>query len=259
MEFGICTAIANASIALEAKVDFVEENVQNFLLPEKPESEFAATVAKVKASPLPVVASNCFLPATLKCTGPVIDTPRLLKYAESAFSRAKAVGMDIIVFGSGGARQIPDGFSKATAQQQFVDLLKQMAPLAQKNSVIIVVEPLNRGECNFINTVVEGAEVTKAVDHPNVRLLADLFHMLRNEESPEEILAVGSLLAHTHVAEREIRSAPGVKGDNFRPFLKNLKKVGYNRRMAIECNWAKDIKTEALPAVVELKKQWAES
>ena len=260
MDWGICTQAANVAKVLDAKIEFVEEHVQNFLMPEKSDADFAKTLEIVKASPLPVPASNCFLPATLKCTGPMIDTPRLLKYADTAFARAKLVGMSIIVFGSGGARQIPDGFAKTTAQQQFIDLLKQMGPIAKKHDVTIVVEPLNRGECNFVNTLIEGADITRAVGHPNVRLLADLFHMLRNEEDPDDILKVGDLLAHTHVAERETRSAPGVKGDNFRPFLKNLKKVGYDKRMAIEVGgWVKDIQSDSPAAVAELKKQWSEA
>ena len=79
----------------------------------------------------------------------------------------------------------------ARAFEQYVDLLRQFAPLAEEQGVMIVVEPLNRGECNLINTVREGAEAVRRANHPAVKLLVDLFHMLRNGESPDDLLAVG--------------------------------------------------------------------
>lgn len=47
---------------------------------------------------------------------------------------------------------------------------------------MIVVEPMRRQECNFINTVVEGTAIVGKVNHPNVHLLFDVYHMLQNGE-----------------------------------------------------------------------------
>jgi aminobenzoyl-glutamate utilization protein B len=55
-------------------------------------------------------AANVLLPATLKCSGPDIDYARLDRYAHTVFRRAKEIGMTIIVFGSAGARMVPEGF-----------------------------------------------------------------------------------------------------------------------------------------------------
>jgi sugar phosphate isomerase/epimerase len=70
----------------------------------------------------------------------------------------------------------------------------------------VVVEPSNPGECNFINSVREGADIVRAIDAPAIRLLADLFHMARAEETPADLAAVCDLLAHVHIAERESRA-----------------------------------------------------
>lgn len=259
MLLGVCTsAINHAAVIAPSGLDYVEENVQSFLAPEGSEAEFTERVAKASLAARPIATACCFLPGNLKCVGPEVDDARLDAYATTAFARARQLGMDTIVFGSGGARGIPAGFSASTAQEQFRTVLRRFAPLASKQGVTIVIEPLHRGECNFINTVDEGAEVVRAVDHPHVRLLADVFHMLRNDEGPESLQRHGPLLAHTHIAEKETRSAPGSKGDDFRPYLRALRAGGYNHRMSLECGFG-DFAKDLGPSLTALRGQLADA
>ena len=166
--------------------------------------------------------------------------------------------MTLIVFGSAGARMVPEGFSTAKAFEQYVDILRQFGPLAEENGVTIVVEPLNRGECNLVNTVLEGAEAVQRANLPSVKLLVDLFHMLRNGESPDDIIKVGPLIRHAHLAENKDRAAPGTHGDDFRPFLRALRRAGYNQRLALEPIWT-DLPRQIGPALQELRKQLADA
>jgi sugar phosphate isomerase/epimerase len=258
LKIGVCTSVSQAAIVRAAGGEFVEEHIQNLLLGERPEADFVPNREKALACGLPVPAANCFLPAAMKCVGPDVDLAGILRYADAAFSRAKQIGLGIFVFGSGGARRVPDGFSKDKAFEQFVEMLKQLGPLAQKHNVTIVVEPLNSGECNIINSVPEGAEAVRRCGHPQVWLLADIFHMMRDGQGPEDIEAHGSLLRHVHVAEKEKRTPPGVAGDDFRPYLRALKKAGYQGRIAIESSW-KDFAGQCAGAIGELRRQLADA
>jgi sugar phosphate isomerase/epimerase len=254
VQLGICSSVENAATLATAGAQFVEEHIQKLLVPEQDDAAFAPILAKIKAAPLPVIAANCFLPVTLPCTGPNVDTARLLRYGDTAFRRAAQAGIRHLVFGSAGARKIPDGFAREKAEGQFVALLKGLAPLAQKHGVIIVVEPLHKAECNFINSLAEGAQMVNAANHPHVWLLADIFHMLRDNEPASEITKYGHLLRHAHIAEKEKRTAPGVQGDDFRPYLHALQNINYAGALAIECGWG-DLATEAKPALAALKGQ----
>lgn len=259
MQIGFCTDPATlAALPTRPDCDFIEGHVVNFLTPEAPDADFAPRAAALKACGYPMPAANVLLPAALKCSGPNIDYARLDKYAHTVFRRCKEIGMTIIVFGSAGARMVPEGFSQATAFEQYVDLLRQFGPLAEENGVTIVVEPLNRGECNLVNTILEGAEAVRRANQPSVKLLVDIFHMLRNGESPDDILKVGPLIHHAHVAENKDRAAPGTNGDNFRPFFRALHRVGYNKRMALEPIWT-DLPRQVGPALAELRKQLKDS
>lgn len=255
MQIGICADPATlATLPTPFTFDFIEGHVQQFLKPEAADAEFSFNAAALRNCARSMPAANCFLPADLRVTGPVIDYPRLDRYAETAFRRAAQIGMRIIVFGSAGARMVPEGFSMARGFEQYVDILRHFAPIAATHGVTIVVEPLNRGECNLVNTIAEGAEATQRAAHPNVRLLVDIFHMLRNDESPDDIVKFGSLVHHTHVAENKDRAAPGVNGEDLRPFLRALKKIGFDDRLTIEAVYTK-LEDQVGPAVASLRSQ----
>ncbi|MCX6322367.1 MAG: sugar phosphate isomerase/epimerase [Bacteroidia bacterium] len=255
-KIGISTGIANSAILASAGYSFVEENVRGFLVPAEPESVFEQKLALLKESKLPVEACNSFLPGNLKCVGPTPFHEDILRFGESAFRRAQMAGVKTIVFGSGGARAIPEGFSRDEAKQQFISICKQLAPFAQKYNVVISLEPLNTQECNFINSLVEGGEIVQAVNHENFRLLADIYHMLKENESPSNITKYGHLLYHTHIAEKTGRTAPGVNNDDFTPYFKALKEVKYEGRMAIECSW-KNLEEQAANALKTMRSQLA--
>jgi sugar phosphate isomerase/epimerase len=255
-KIGISTGISNNGILASAGYSFVEENVRGFLVPADPDSVFEQKLALLKESKLPVEACNSFLPGNLKCVGPSPAHEEILKFGETAFRRAGMAGVKTIVFGSGGSRAIPEGFSREEAKQQFISLCKQLAPFAQKYGVVISLEPLNSQECNFINSVAEGGDIVQAVNHENFRLLADIYHMLKDNESPANITKYGHLLYHTHIAEKTGRTAPGVNGEDFTPYFKALKEIKYEGRMAIECSW-KNIGEQAAPALSFIRNQLA--
>ncbi len=253
-KIGVCTGIANNGVLAAAGFSYLEEAVRNFLVPAEDESVFQAKLALLKKSQLPIEACNNFLPANLKCVGPNAAPDDILKYAETAFRRAETAGVKTIVFGSGGSRAMPESFSRDAAREQFVSLCKRMAPIAGKYNIVISLEPLNSKECNFVNSVAEGGGIVEAVDHPNFRLLADIYHMLRENESPANITRYANFLYHTHIAENVGRSAPGVNKEDFTAYFKALKNAKYAGRMSIECSWT-NLEQQAATALQTIRGQ----
>ncbi len=248
LPIGICTSDS----APLAGVDFIEENVQTYLQPETP-----GHVVPRRALPVPV--ANAFLPAALPCVGPAVDQTRLLRYATAAFQRAQQAGIEIIVFGSGGSRRIPDGFPRARAEEQFLALLRELGPLAAQARLTVVIEPLNRAECNFIHSVPEADALAAACACPQIAVLADVYHMLRDDQPPDDLRRHGARLRHVHVAEKENRTPPGVAGDDFRPFFRALRESHYRGRIAIEAGKWTDWPVQAAVACQHLREQLAAS
>ena len=253
-ELGVCTSFSNSEMLAGYGYTFVEETVGRFLVPDKSDQEFDSILQVARQAVLPVKACNSFIPGRLKSVGPEADHPAVLAYMETALKRAGQAGVEHIVFGSGGSRGIPEGFSREEARLQFIELCKAMAPIAAKYNVIVVLEPLNTKEVNFINSVAEGGEIVEAVNHPNFRLLADLYHMKMENEGPENIIQYGHLIKHTHIAEKQERAAPGKYGEDFTPYFEALKKIGFQGRMAVESRW-EDFDAESGKAIETMKAQ----
>jgi sugar phosphate isomerase/epimerase len=251
MQFGVCGAPEIGEVVDAAGYSYLECPVGTFLRPREDEPAFIDSLNRLRTTGISAPALNCFLPPDLKITGPESDPAAQEKYATTAFRRAEKACVKVIVFGSGGARQIPDGFDRKTAHDQIVRFCRMCARSAGEHGVTLAVEPLSRSDCNVINTVAEAVEIVREVDHPAVRLLVDAYHFFRNGDSLEDIVTNGTLLAHVHVATLKGRLAPGTeKCSELKPFFATLKKAGYNGRVSIEAG-LKDPATE-LPRALAL-------
>jgi sugar phosphate isomerase/epimerase len=205
------------------------------------EAAFAAAKAKVASTPIRVEAMNWFVPGDVKLTGPAADRARIRAYLEKALGRAEALGAKVIVFGSPGARSVPDGFPRERAWDQLKDFLRQCADVIERNryGMVIAIEPLRKAESNIINTAAEGLKLAREVDHPKIRLLVDFYHLGVENESPDILLAARGYLAHLHMGlPNAERSLPRRASDDPRlhAFFANLKAIGYDGRISLEGN-----------------------
>ena len=164
-----------------------------------------------------------------------MDKQKQEAYAAGCLARLKRLGVKVVVFGSGGARRVPDGYSREDAFAQLTDFCRRIAPLARDNGITIAIEPLRRQETNIINTAHEGIALVKAVDRPEIRLLVDFYHLTEEGESPDVVLEAGAMLAHVHVANPKGRIYPSMPDEAaYAPFFANLCKIGYAGRVSIE-------------------------
>ena len=234
MEYGVCVGPKLAAMAAGLGYDFFETQVMDLLRPLDDEAAFQAASAATRAAPIPCKVLNCFLPGTLKTTGPDVDPARLDAFAASVCRRAGDVGVDVIVFGSGGSRSVPDGFDRAEAWRQVAGFCRRLGPIAAPHRITFVIEPLSVAYCNFLNTVGECADLVREVNHPAIRLLVDSHHWGKDNDSADDIVSSGPLLAHVHVATPKSRLAPGGEPYDFKPFFDALKAGGYDGRVSIE-------------------------
>lgn len=254
--FGICGLLSIAPAAKAAGWDYIEASVQAVLQGDVPDEQWTG-LEQVKGAGMPVEAANMLVPGDLKMVGPTVDQPRIETYLSRIFPRAKKCGMKALVFGSGVARMIPEGFDRDEAKRQIVTFAKHAGRYAGESGITLVFEPLNRGECNIINTVKEGAEFTAAVDHPNVRCLVDSYHFWLEKEPLSDLAAALKVIAHVHVADEHGRETPGkamIESD-YRAFFKTLKAGGYDGRISVE---APPFKAEQYAETLAyLKREWA--
>lgn len=253
---GIAAPLDKAAPLKAAGAEFLTESAGKFLVPDQPDAEFEKNLAKLATSPLPILACNGFIrPAHLRCVGPDANHEPILAWADVTFHRMKKAGGKFIVFGSGGARRIPEGWPREKAEAQFVALLKGLGPLAATHGVTVAVEQLRAEECNLINHIAKCAELIRAADQPHICVLADLYHMACGGDTPADLKAALDFVVHVEIAEKQGRTVPGVGGDDFRPFFRVLRQGGYQGSVSIEGKYTDD---QIAPAFREIARQAAE-
>lgn len=236
---GVMSDLDNAGKLKDIGYDFIEGTVAGFLHPELDEKEFAPQLDNLRSCVLPVRSCSGLFPKQFRLTGPAAKHEEALEYAVKVCKRADAAGIPVIVLGSSGARNLPEGFDPAQGRAQLIGFCRKLGDLIKDCKVTIALEPLNKKETNLLNTVAEGIEYVDSVDRPKIRLLADLYHMRLEGEVPDVIRKAGKRLLHCHVSEMDGRAAPGTKGDDFRAYLKALKDIGYAGGLSCECRWPK--------------------
>jgi len=234
MQYGVCGGPEIGGVAAEAGYDYFEWSVGALLKPRESKEAFHESLEAVRNAPLPCPVLNCFIPEDLKITGPDADLRALEQYATVTLRRAEEAGVEVIVFGSGGSRRIPDGFDRQAALRQIVDFCRMLAPIARRYGVTVAIEPLNRADCNVLNTVGECAAIVREVDHPSLRLLVDSYHWAKDNDSLQDIATHGDLLSHVHIATVPNRLPPGAERCELAPFFEALREAGYHGRASIE-------------------------
>ena len=229
MKFGVCVGdnIANMKIAKEIGYDYVETNCGNIVRADE------KLIEEIKKVGIPVLSANCFI--GLRVVGPERDENKIEEYVSKLFERASYLGIKVLVFGSSGARKMreEEGLSHDECIDQIAYFLKKfVAPLAEKYNIRVAIEPLRPAECNIINTIAQGVEVSKKVGSSYVKVLADVKHMCDQGEPLSEIDKYAEYLIHAHTSdaygdENHGRMFPKQSNKfNQADFIEPLKKAG---------------------------------
>jgi D-psicose/D-tagatose/L-ribulose 3-epimerase len=232
---GYCGPLKDITAAKAAGFDYME--VRTSEVAALSDAEFERVAAQLKQLAFPTPAAYWFVPAEIKLTGPAIDKDRQMEYFHRALDRVARLGVRVIVFGSGGARQVPAGFAMEEAFRQLVDFGKRAGPEARKRNITIVIEPQRREECNIINNTAEALRWVEAVNDPNIQLMIDYYHFSVEKEDPAIILKVKDHLRHLHMADPNNRVMPLDWDEyNYAPFFAALRQIHYQNLIGLEAS-----------------------
>lgn len=254
MKIGICTDAAHIAQLQEGAADYVELNLTS--IKNMSEAEFQEMEKILADKGVKAEATNCFFPGDVKLCGRRLDMVKVTVHTQRALERAAFLGIHTCVLGSGAARMIDEGENVKRCSSQLVEVFGRVGDIAKQYGTTVVIEPLNKGETNTINSVSEAVKIVRKLNHGNILLLADLFHVALENEPLSVIPDNGDILRHMHIARPEGRLFPK-EGDGY-DYLKvkeAVDKAGYDLRISIEGRYeGDDFKKSAEESLAFLKK-----
>ena len=149
---------------------------------------------------------------------------------------------------------IAEGETAEIAEGRFAEAVREIAAYARPKGVDLILEPVNRYEINFINSVDEGAALMERLAIPGLKLMPDVFHM-----NIEDVSIEGSLkkhiahIAYIHFADSN-RLAPGWGHLDFASIVGALNEAGYTGWTSVEILPKPDPDSAARQAIQYLRR-----
>ena len=134
---------------------------------------------------------------------------------------------------------LPDLSPWMTASELQYELLythlRTLEDYAMAMGITLYVEPINRYETHFLNRLEQAAHLARKLNHPNVKIVADLFHMALDEKDLRAAIRDhGKAIGHVHLADSN-RRLPGQGTTDFGTIAMVLDEVGFESWAAFEC------------------------
>lgn len=138
-------------------------------------------------------------------------------------------------------------------EERFFSAITECADFAANYGVELLLEPVNRYETNFINSVEGAVDIVEKINERNVKLMPDVLHM-----NIEDVSILSSLrkakqkISCVHFADSN-RQAPGQGHLDFQEIISALKDIGYDEFVTVEILPQPDPDTAAKMAIDYLR------
>ena len=199
----------------------------------------------------------------LECTVCAILPPGINPISGNAEERKKAhahlvrsieTAAEIGTHRIGGPLYAPIGYlpgRRRTADEWnwAVECIQSLGDLLDSCEMTLSIEPVNRSETFFLNTVADANAFCAAIGHSRVGVLMDTFHANIEEKNiADAVRSGGSRLKHLHVSEND-RGLLGSGHVDFPAIISALTEIEYDGYLMIEGFGYSDAENNSLGAL----------
>ena len=116
---------------------------------------------------------------------------------------------------------------KEAVKTRVIEVLRKLGKEAQDYGVVIGIEPCNRFEMSYMNTLQDAISVVKEIGLESVKVAGDTYHMHIEEPDPvRAIYEAKDYLVYMHFSDNA-RLAPGLGSMNLKAIVNALADIGY--------------------------------
>ncbi len=153
-----------------------------------------------------------------------------------------------------------DRYDSIEARQDalMLDQLPILGGEARSRGLLLLLEPVNRYESDYLHSIEHGARLCRLAQHPSVGLTIDTFHMQLEEPNYRQAIRnARDQIRHVHLADNT-RTEPGSGSLDQTAIFQALKAIDYSGWFEVECRKLSGPGATVFPRSVKfLKELWA--
>jgi sugar phosphate isomerase/epimerase len=125
-------------------------------------------------------------------------------------------------------------------REAFTEMYLELLEPVQGTDARVLLEPINRYESRYLNSVSDCVDAVCAVSNPRAGLLFDFFHVSIEEANiAESIKQAADLIFHVHLADNN-RLLPSMGNIDWPACIEVLRSAGYDGVLNLECSTSGD-------------------
>lgn len=180
-------------------------------------------------------------------------------YSESAKLCAELGAITELEYEYGPQIPLPlfNPYKKMTKEQMsaFLQLFGEISSITDNSDGAVLLEPINRYEAPFLNSVDDCLDVVKQLGRRSAGLLLDFFHMaIEESDMTASIRRAGKWVRHVHLADNN-RLLPGLGSIDWKGCFDALKDIRYDGFLSLECS-ASGEPSETLPRTADFLRRF---
>jgi hydroxypyruvate isomerase len=161
---------------------------------------------------------------------------RFIKEIEESCAIAKKIGAQMMTVVAGNDQP---GMSKQEMEKSVIDGLTLVKDIAQEFQVMLILEPMNirrDHKGHFLYGSKQAIRICESINSPWIKINWDLYHMQISEGDLCGHLKEGiKQIGYIQLADHPGRNEPGTGEIHYPRVIKELKKLGYNKPIGVEC------------------------
>lgn len=171
------------------------------------------------------------------------NSANYIDWVKKSIGTAKYLNCDTLIvfsnhFAGGKSSDFRDRYSKTAQLANIVHTLTLLAPVLEENGITMLVEPLHNHGADAgmaLTDTRDGADIVRAVNSPNIRLLCDFFHMqLMHGDLLPNLLDNLDIVPYIHIADAPDRHEPGTGEINYEYLMNAVRKNDFNGTACLE-------------------------
>jgi sugar phosphate isomerase/epimerase len=211
--------------------------ITELLLPYAPDNVWEKKLTEIRTwKQPPFVATSHWLWDERVTGDHATDWHELERLAELSCRRMAQLAGGMVAGVWGNFFEVPDENTRKQATDKALRYCEMVAAYAEKYGVLIALEPTANFKTVFPKYT-DGIDFVKRLNHPSIRLMADLNYFIQIGEPFEDILIEPDFCLHVHIQGHTYQPNVGDCTEKILHIFRVLKTMGYHRTVSSAHPW----------------------